>query len=457
MYLETWLHKTIGSRVAGNEDFQRFANLRSDRINREIVEKYQLWKLRETLQCAYDRSSFYRQSFESAGIRPADVVDWKDLSSIPFTEPRHLSESPYRFLCLSQSEIARSHTFVTSGTTGPQKKIFWTEGDLDRIIDFMSAGIGMTAAPGDVVYIMLPDGRPNSQADLLRQGVVKLGAIPFVAGFAADASEHLKNLLQFKSTVVFGYTGRVFRLSKEMQSSCDLRALGVHSLFLAAEYLPAAMRRELQTLWNCPVYTHYGLTEMGLGVAVECAEHDGYHFNEADLLLEIVDPATGETVQPGTEGELVFTTLAREGMPLIRYRTRDLSHWSPQPCSCGARTMRKFAAVKKRLDTIVHTEDGNELYPTLFDDFLFEIPVVVDYQIILSRRGNRDQLDFRVETKDQGHGLVPEILDKISSSPLIARGVALGKMLQPRVQLVNYGTLQAVSRAKKIIVDRRDN
>jgi len=303
-----------------------------DSISRVDLEAYQLLRLRQTIQYAYDKSSFYREMFDKAGVVPDDLQSFSDLSGIPFTEPRHLSEAPYRFLCISQAEIARPFSFVTSGTTGPQKKVFLSHGDLEKIIEFMAAGIATVANQEDVVQILLADGRPYSQADLLYRGVRGMGATPVISGMDIGAEEQLRILEKSHSTILFGYTGQIFRLSKELQHKTDLNKTGVKVLFLAGEYLPEAMRQELQQIWNCRVHTHYGLTEMGLGVAVECNAHAGYHFNEAGLYLEVINPRTGEVVPPGEEGELVFTTLAREAMPLVRYRTHDISRLIPGPC-----------------------------------------------------------------------------------------------------------------------------
>ena len=446
MYLEKWLHSKIQESVGKEGDPDRSA-----------VERYQFLKLQQTLRHAYKNSSFYRASFDQTGITPSDVLCIQDLSKLPFTEPHQLAAAPFRFLCLSQAEVARAYTFVTSGTTGPQKQIFWTQGDLDRITDFMAAGIGVVARPGEVIQIILPDGRPNSQADLLSKGVIKIGAAPVVAAFDLSAEEQIKLVHQNRPAVIFGYTSRLFRMSKELQKSHDLSSARVQTLFLASEYLPDAMRHDIQSIWNCRVHTHYGLTEMGLGVAVECAAQNGYHFNEADLFLEIVDPDTGKAVAPGVEGELVFTTLTREAMPLIRYRTHDLSRFIPEPCPCGAKSMLKFAAVRKRLESIVRTGSGDELYPALFDDLLFGIPGLVDYQAILQRHENKDQLFFRIEMVREAMNPVSQILKSLLSAPEIARSISTEKMFQPEVEFVHQGMLRSESRAKKLIIDTHSN
>jgi phenylacetate-CoA ligase len=448
LHLETWIHRIVRATLQKEAESRGivFGNPFS-RLTRPDVEKYRQIKLQHILYYAHERSSFYREQFHKAGIEPKDIQDQSRLSEFPLTEPRQIAEWPYRFLCISLAEIVRVHTFVT--------KVFWTQGDLERITDFMAAGMGTVADCEDVVQIFLPDGRPNSQADLLYQGVKKLGATGIVSGMNLSASEHLDLLEKSQSTILFGYTSRLFRLSKELEMAGDLRKKGVRVLFLAAEYLPEAMRRELQTIWNCHIRTHYGLTEMGLGVAVECEAGNGYHFNEADLLVEIVDPKTGKPVPAGQEGELVFTTLNREAMPLIRYRTHDISRLITEPCDCGAASLLKIDTVKKRLELIVALSGGDEIYPAFFDDLLYEIPGLIDYQLAVIRHEDKDRLDFRIETISERADKLTEIRKKLESAPIIAKNIAAGRMTPPHIQLVGWGNLKSAERAKRMIVDRR--
>ncbi len=456
LYIEYWLHEILKAAFEAEPEYRRFAGKSGlNPISRSDVETYQNYRLHQILQYCYNHSSFYKELFEKTGSRPEDIRDAKELGKLPFTEPHHLSEIPYRFLCISQAEIARPYAFVTSGTTGPSKKVFWTSRDLEHITDFMSAGIGTVATQRDIVQINLPDGRSNSQADLLFKGVQKFGATPILSGMDLGAREFLDIVESFHSTIIFGYTRRIFRLSKELQSSQDMSGKGVKILFLAAEYLPDAMRKELEQIWNCRIHTHYGLTEMGLGVAVECSAGDGYHFNEADLLVEVVNPHTGERVPPGEEGELVFTTLTREAMPLIRYRTHDISRLIAEPCPCGAATLLKIGTVKKRLESILEIGDGDEMYPTYFDDMLFEVPGLIDYQVTVTGEGYKDRLDFKIEMMPKTVIRASAIKKKLLSAPIVAKNIAAGRMVEPRIDIVGWRALQSVSRAKKMILDRR--
>ena len=455
MQLETWLHNIVRAQLADSRlgNFQGKPNL--EHITRDEIERYQILNLQQTLQYVYQNSSFYRELFQKAGIHPDDISGLGDLSRLPFTEQRHLAEEPYRFLCLSRAAIASVTTFVTSGTTGPQKKIFWTQADLVRIVRFMAAGISTVANSTDFVQIWLPSGRSFSQADLLARGVERIGAGSIIAGMELSAQEQLSLLKKHHSTILFGYTPHIFRLSRELQTHCDLSEMGINVIFLASEYLPESMRQELQRLWNCRIHTHYGLTEMGLGVAVECSAGNGYHFNEADLLLEIVNPQTGELVSPGQDGELVFTTLNREAMPLIRYRTGDISRMIAEPCSCGAGTLLKFAAVRKRCSSIVKLGNGEEVYPAIFDDLLFKIPGVIDYQVVMLRQNSKDRLDFKIELLSKSEDRIPEIRELLLTAPAISNNLENGTMTEPRIVLVEPGALKTISRTKKMIVDQR--
>jgi phenylacetate-coenzyme A ligase PaaK-like adenylate-forming protein len=185
---------------------------------------------------------------------------------------------------------------------------------------------------------------------------------------------------------------------------------------------------------------------MGLGVAVECDAHDGYHFNEADLLLEVIDPVTGNPVEAGHQGELVFTTLTRKAMPLIRYRTHDISRIIQEPCPCGASTLLRIDQVKKRLESIVHLSSGEEIYPALIDDALSGIPGILDYRVTLSRKKDRDCLEFDIELAEHNPELPAEIESKLKR---------LMKPADLKLELLPEGALKSTGTAKRMIIDRR--
>jgi phenylacetate-coenzyme A ligase PaaK-like adenylate-forming protein len=245
------------------------------------------------------------------------------------------------------------------------------------------------------------------------------------------------------------------RITQETRYSHDLKVKGVKTLFVTSEYLPDSMRDQFKKIWNCDVHAHYGMTELGLGVAVECHAHDGFHFNEADLLVEVIDPVTGAVLGDDAEGELVFTVLGREAMPLIRYRTHDISRLIGEPCDCGAHTLKKFAKIDKRTESIVKLGGGDEIYPALFDELIFSVDDIIDYQLTVGRNGDKDTLQFKIESARENQDTRQAIQTALLSHPVIRKNLSADRVTLSEFELVEPGALTRMSRAKKLILDKR--
>lgn len=456
IFLEQWLHNIIRQKVKEDPEYRQFVGKENiDQLTRADIDLYHLFKLRKILSYAYQKSTFYRELFNRSGIKIDDIKSLDDIANIPFTNPIDIAQHPYQFACVSLGDIARVTTFTSSGTIGPQKRVFCTERDLEVMTDFMAAGMRTVATEGDVVQIMLPSARPNDQADLLAKGVRKMGGLPVISGISLSPEQQLMIVDQAHPTVLFGLVSPMYRITQETRYEHDLKGKGVKVLFVTAEYLSESMREQLQDAWNCDIHIHYGLTEMGLGVAVECHAHNGFHFNEADLLLEVVDPETGAVLANDEEGELVFTTLTREAMPLIRYRTHDISRLISTPCECGAATLKKIANVTRRLEGIVKIGGGDEIYPAMFDELIFSIPEVIDYQMTIGKEEGRDTLLFQAEVTTESQHICEAISKVVLSHPLIRKTVDANKVALPKVELVSQGTLKRLTRTKKLIIDER--
>lgn len=455
IYLAQWIHEKILEKWENGLEFQKLiGDVRPDRRSRESVEKFQLAELGKTLLYAGEKSSFYRQVFKEHNIHPDNIRSFGDFQRIPLTDPEDLAEHSNRFLCVSHADISKVTTFTTSGTSGPQKRVFCTQGDVEMITDFMGAGLRTVADTGDVVQIILPSGTSNNQGDLLAQGLEKHGIMGVKSGLNLSAEEQLKLIRKHKSTVLFGVTPRIYRMTQELKQHCQLDKLGVKTIFVTSGYLSESMRDHLRETWGADVHNHYGMTEMGLGVAVECHAHHGFHFNEADLFLEIVNPDTGEVMEEG-EGEIVFTTLRREGMPLLRYRTHDLSHWINETCPCGAESLRRLGKISRRLESGMKVGKGDEIYFSLFDEPLYRVPELVDYQIEISRADGRDHLSFTAEVTRMGDDIHQALRSAILDSPVIRRNIADGGLFEPELELVGLGAFRPGGRAKKKITDNR--
>lgn len=363
--LDIWMAGKIGVPVTG--------------LSREVLEAYQFHRVRQTIAYVKAKSSYYREKLSR--VDPGDITGYEQLTRLPFTEAQDIQGQPRRFVCTGQQEIARIVTLRSSGTTGSCKRIYFTKEDQELTIDFFDHGMRNLVGPGDRVMILLPGQTPGSVGDLLRTGLARMGAEPVPYGPVEDPAHAVVAALKSGVNALVGIPVQVLGMARHPEG----RALRgrVKSILLSTDYVPQSLCRVLEETWGCLVYHHYGMTEMGLGGGVQCRARRGYHLREADLLVEIVDPATGKPVPDGTPGEVVFTTLTRTGMPLIRYRTGDISHFIPEGCPCGT-PLKSLALVQGRLAGAVRLGRGELSLPQM-DEALFGIPGLVDYQVTLSR------------------------------------------------------------------------
>jgi phenylacetate-coenzyme A ligase PaaK-like adenylate-forming protein len=462
MFLEEWVHNRIRQEVKENAECQQYItekDLKS--ITRKVIEDFQLFKLRKTLNHAYQESVFYQELFRKHGINPSDVKSLADLPKVPFTNPANLAEVPYKLLSVSLTKVDRVFTRVTSGTSGQPKKAFFTGNDLEVITDGMAAimktalSSGGLAAEGCVIQIFLANGTPMSQVNLVARGVEKMGGLPVAGDITVDTGEQIKAIQEARPVMLMGSAFRIYRITQEARQSHNLAKIGVKIIFITSEYLSPSMRRSLKDFWKAEVYHHYGMTEAGLAAAIECQAHDGFHFNEADFLFEVVDPATGEVLKESEEGELVFTTLSREGMPLIRYRTGDISRLIRDPCKCGASTLGRIGAITKRVGLIATIGRRKQIYPALFDDVLYSFPRVIDYRVFLANEGKKDCLTCKVELTEKEAGLEGKLTEAILNITPIRESLEANLLTQPRVEFVEPVEIKRSGRVKQRIIDKR--
>jgi len=409
--------------------------------DRERFQAFRTHKLQKTVEQAYEKSRFYRRLFDEAGLIPSDIKSFQDLAKLPFTNPRDLATRPFDFLCVSQGDIERIITFTSSGTVGPQKRVFFTKKDIDHITDFLAVGMNTVTGKESAVQILLPDGPIMGQSDLLKRGVEKMGGIPVKTGMLTPSEEQVCTIKDRGSKVIFGETRLIYRITKEMEEIWDLDALELECVFVCTSYLSDIMRAYLASSYGCRVSTHYGLCEMGLGLAVECPETSLYHFNELDTFGEVINPETGERIKDGEEGELVFTTLTREGMPLIRYRSHDLASMFVAPCACGS-FLSTISHVKRRRESLRELPNGATVYPSLFDDYLFRNASVIDFDISFDQPAGR--LIFEVEIKKDADAREEQMRRLIQEA-------SCSRDLDIEVRLLPQGSLKQGAHFKKMI------
>lgn len=322
-------------------------------LTREEIEKYQLGKIKETIKWAASRSPFY-----AALYKGREVECWQDFQKLPFTSPVDVRDHGEEMVCVSQSQISRIVTMETSGTTGRPKRIFFTEEDQELTADFFHNGMQLLTDSSDTVMILMPCERPGSIGDLLKRGLLRMGAKVVAYGLpnGRDNQEILRVMEAEGVTcavALAAHLAEIADLAKQTGARIPMR-----SVLLSADYVSAENRRRIREAWNCPVFEHYGMTEMGLGGAVSCPELEGCHIRESDLYLEIIDPDTGAVLPDGEEGEIVFTTLTRKGMPFIRYRSGDWSSFIPRPCRCGS-VLKRISRVGDRSLKKGEWKEGN--------------------------------------------------------------------------------------------------
>ena len=359
--------------------------------SRTELTAYQSARLREIVAWAKQHSPFYRWLLESYDIATLDRPD--GLHHLPFTTAEDLRRNNPPLVCLSQSEISHVVTLDTSGTSGIPKRLFFTAEEQEATTDFFHHGMQLPARAGERVMILFPCERPGSVGDLLAKAVLRLGATPILAGWPQDPAATAALLRREQPDVVAGVP--VPMLAVARHTAVDNQPLvRIKRVLLSADHAAGSIRRGLAGLWGCEIFEHYGMTEMGLGGGVDCAAHTGYHMRESELLIEIINPANGIPVAAGELGEVVFTTLTRRGMPLIRYRTGDLSRLLPGSCGCGS-PLARLERLHGRLGGGITLNGTGDLTIGMLDECIFDIDGIADFNAVY-RYGTPPRLDLEI-------------------------------------------------------------
>jgi phenylacetate-coenzyme A ligase PaaK-like adenylate-forming protein len=436
--LDRWIRSRIGLEPGG-------------RLTREHVRRHQLKKLRESLAHASRRSPFYRRRF--SGCDGFSVTNFQAFSLLPFTTAEDLVNDPLEFLCVSQADVARVVTLRSSGTTGRPKRVYFDDDDLERTIDFFRYGMSTLVQAGQRVLIMLPGGSPGSVGDLLVEGLDRMGAAGIVQGPVQDPEDVIDVILAHRVKCLVGIPVQVLSLVRHPKGARIPRGF-IRSVLLSTDYVPASIVADIERTWGCRVYQHYGMTEMGYGGGVECDAHNGYHLREADLFVEIVDPATGRLLPEGVSGEVVVTTLSRRAMPLIRYRTGDMARLLPEYCPCGS-TLRRLSKVQGRLANAAALGPFTLLHMAALDEAIFAIPEILNFQAELIPVNGFSRLSLTVHCDPcRFPDTLADVHEALTRVPAVRDAVARGLLdIEPiRLSPENWFTTGA---AKRTLIDRR--
>jgi len=433
--LENWIKRKIGLQE-------------TDKLSRQALSHYQLRKLQETFAYARSHSPFYRTLLAPLPYQPLQDLD--DLSSLPFTTADDLCDQSLQFLCVSQSDVARVVTLQT--WEARPKRLYFTDEDLDLTIDFFHHGMSGIVQAGQRVLILMPGERPGSVGDLLIRALGRMDVQGIVHGLVQDPRRTVQEILEGRVDCLVGIPVQVLSLARHGDGARVPRGL-IKSVLLSSDYVPQAIVDEVAQVWRCPVFEHYGMTEMGLGGGVQCSAHKGYHLREADLLFEIIDPRTGQPVPDGETGEVVFTTLTRKAMPLLRYRTGDLARFIPEPCPCGT-LLKRLDRIQGRLTGAVVFDKGHQLSIPDLDDVVFSVPGILDYQAEVYGKEGRAHLRLKVHVEA---GASKEVGDAVSEAlgraRFLKKAVAEGSLV---LDTMAFGGLDAGTAKRKIVDLRRE-
>lgn len=356
--------------------------------NRDALDQYQIEAIKAVIAHGKKHSRYYNETFQQVEVD--EIHEFSDLDKIPLTQAKDLRRSPYDFLCESQSNIERAVTLNTTGTTGDEKRIFFSKEDISATIDFFDYGMRCLTDESDRILVLLPGTASASIGDLLSKALARSHKFCIVHGIMKSVDDVEQIILSEGITCIVGIPLQILYLSR-MKPGLFQR---IPKVLLSTDYVPSVLVQELDELYQCKVYNHYGMTEMGYGGGVECEARHGYHLREADLYVEIIHPMTGLRVPEGTFGEVVITTLKRRTMPLIRYRTGDISAFEREQCQCGTflRTLKK---VEGRLVNQLPFH-GQSITLQEIDEIVLKDRDIMDFTAILMKE---DVLDIHLVSR----------------------------------------------------------
>lgn len=420
---------------------------------REALEAVQAKRLRNTVERVYSTVPIYRKKLDEAGIKPLDIQSIEDLKRLPFTYKDDLRDNyPFGLFTVPMDSIIRIH--ASSGTTGKPTVVGYTRRDINTWAELMARSLmcGGTTR-GDIIHNAYGYGLFTGGLGV-HYGAEKIGAsvIPISGG---NTKRQIMIMQDFGSTVLTctpSYALNMAEVAEEM--GVDFKKLNLRVGIFGAEPWSESMRSEIEQKLNLVALDIYGLSEViGPGVANECVEGKaGLHVFEDHFIPEIIDPESGEVLPPGKMGELVFTTVTKEGLPLLRYRTRDISSLNYEPCVCG-RTMVRMSRVSGRSDDMLIIR-GVNVFPSQIESILMGVEgVEPHYIIIVDREGTMDNLEIQVEVNEK---LFSDEIKKLENlAAQIKKDVKDYLGVSARIKLVEPRSIPRSEGKAKRVIDKR--
>ena len=419
----------------------------------EELKKHQLQKLKAQVKHCYEHSSFYHKKFDETNLKPDDIKSLQDLAKIPFTVKNDLRDNyPFGMVTVKPQEIVEIH--ASSGTTGNPIVGAYTKGDMDMWQELMARSIYTVGGrQSDVIHIAYGYGLFTGGLGF-HYGAQKLGAkiVPASGGMTQRQIKLMKDL---EATLLACTPSFAVYLAETMarEGVDPRRDLNLRLGMFGAEPWSNQIRERVEREMGIQAFDVYGLTELcGPGVSIECSEHDGLHVWEDNFIIETIDPDTGEVLEPGQEGELVFTTLTKTGMPMLRYRTRDISKVNIEPCKCG-RTHSRMMRIHGRSDDMLIIR-GVNIFPSQIEYAVMCFSeLAAQYLIVVDRPSALDTFVVKVELCEKASK--DTSLDKNSLKADIQKRIHIVTGISADVEIVKPGELPRSEGKAKRVLDLR--
>ena len=426
-------------------------NEKIEKMSRKKIRELQLKRLKETVHRVFDNVPFYQKKFKELKITPGDIKTLDDIRKLPFTTKNDLRDNaPFGMMATPLENCIELH--ASSGTTGTPVTVCYTPHDIDVWSEVMARCLSMSGLTReDVFQNPIPYGTFTG-AFGFHYGAQKIGALVVPSGMG-QSERQIKLMEYYGTTFISGVASYAIRLSQvALDIGVDPKKLKVRNGLFGAEMFTQGLKKRLRDIWDMDVHDIYGLTEMcGPGVSTDCDQHDGLHLWEDHFLVEVVDPVTLEPVELEEEGEIVLTTLTKEGMPLLRYRTRDITRlYDEKTCECG-RTHVKHTPIKGRSDDMLIIR-GTNIYPGQIESVLMKHENVGgNWRMILSTENDVDQLTVEVESKK-----ILNQVDQIELEETLKREIKSVIVFTPKVTVLPPNSItQEGLKAKRVIDNRK--
>ncbi|MDR2044277.1 MAG: phenylacetate--CoA ligase [Clostridium sp.] len=427
---------------------------KEETMSRQEIEDIQRNRLRETVARVWETVPYYRRKMEEAGVKPQDVRALKDLAKLPFVTKQDMRDTyPFGLFAVPKEKLLRIH--ASSGTTGKPTVVGYTRKDLETWTESVARIAAMGGAESkDVAQICFGYGMFTGALGL-HYGLEKIGAV-LVPSSTGNSEKQILYMRDFGTSLLVATPSYALRLAEvAMELGLDPRKdLQVKIGLFGSELLTDAMRAEAHKLWggDMLVTSNYGMSELnGPGVSGECQYMCGMHVNEDFFIPEIIDPKTGEVLPPGEKGELVVTCIYKESLPLIRYRTKDVSRLLYEPCKCG-RSFVRMENLAGRTDDMLKIR-GVNVFPSQVEEVILGVEEIgPHYEIVLTRKNHADRMEIRVELlkATDSYRELEETERKIRSKLRVVLG------LDAKISLESPNTLQRFEGKAKRIKDLRE-